>query len=263
MIIKEIFKLSKNMKKYKFILWEKYFQAKDENELELLFQVFSKNKKLSWIIHWNIIMEMDNDLEKIITTYKWLLKCLKYLNEKNMFLLVIKISDILPNILHTSEHLGEILAKIPNEENKLKLLKHLRHKGLSPLIRDAKDLWNILEWIYGNTQRKFLDFLWPDFIKQVFLSTNEIIIILYYLNNENKDYLIDMIGFHGIKNKVKTNENLLLMFQWLTHKKSKEFLKHFTKKEIAEMFKSEADFYHFMLRVPEDKEKIFLHHLWL
>lgn len=208
-------------------------------------------------------MEVDSDFEKIVKTYKWLLKCLKYLNEKNIFLLLIKLWDVLPKILNTSEHLAEILAKIPDETNKLKLLKHLRHKGLSPIIRDAKDLGNILEWIYGNSQKEFLDFLGKEFIKQVFLSTNEIIIILYYLNNENKDYLIDMIGFDGIKNKVKTSNNLLLMLQGLTQKKSREFLKKFSKEEIVNMFKSEEDFYVFMLRLPYDKEKLFLHHLGL
>jgi hypothetical protein len=50
-------------------------------------------------------MEVDNDLEKIITTYKGLLKCLKYLNEKNAYLLLVKISDILPDIIKKSTQL--------------------------------------------------------------------------------------------------------------------------------------------------------------
>jgi hypothetical protein len=57
------------MKEYSFILSSKTYKIKDENDLELIFRLFA-NSKISSVIHWNIIMEVDNDLEKIITTYK-------------------------------------------------------------------------------------------------------------------------------------------------------------------------------------------------
>lgn len=250
------------MKQYSFILSDKTYEIKDENDLELIFKLFSSSK-ISSIIHWNIIMEVDSDLEEIITSYKWLLKCLKYLNEKNTFLLLVKIGDILPNIITKSTQLWEILAKIPDESNKLRVLTRIRTKWLTKILKDARDLWNILEWLYSSKQREFLDLLWKETIKNIFLSTNEIIVILYYLNDENKDYLMDIIWLDWAKIKIKTKDNFLVMFKWLSQKKSKEFLKKFDKKEIIEFFTWEEDFYNFMLKLPKNKERIFLKYLWL
>lgn len=250
------------MKQYSFILSDRTFEIKDENDLELIFKLFSTSK-LSSIIHWNIIMEVDNDLEKIVTSYRWLLKCLKYLNEKNTFLLLVKMWDVLTKIITKSTQAWNILSKIPEESSKIRLLKTMRLKWLLNILKDAGDLWNIIQWLYWDTQREFLDYLWNDIIKQIFLSTNEIIIILYYLTDENKDYLMDIIWFDWVKNKVKTKDNLLVMFKWLSIKKAKVFLSKFSKQEIVNMFHSEEEFYKFMLKVPLNKEKIFLKYLWL
>lgn len=250
------------MKQYSFIITNRTFSVKDESDLELLFKLFA-NSKISSVIHWNIIMEIDSDLEKIIKTYKWLLKCLKHLNEKNTFLLLVKIWDILSTIITRSWELWELLAKIPEESNKFRLLSTMRLKWLSKIIKNPHDLWNVLEWLYWDKQKDFLDLLWKEYIKKLFLSTNEIIMTLYYLNDDNKDYLIDLIWFEWVKNKVKTKDNFLVLFNWLSVKKAKLLLRSFSKEDIVNFFSSESDFYRFMLKLSFDREKIFLKHLWL
>ena len=249
------------MKQYSFIIWDKKYLVNSEKELISLFKLFYSNSKVSSIIHWNILMEIDSDLEKIITTYKWLLGCLKYLNEKNSFLLLIKLWDVLINLVKNSNDLGEIISRIPDESNKIRLLSILRVKWLTKILFDARDLWNIFEWLYGETQKKFIDLLGKEFIRKIFLSTNEIIIILNYLTDENKDYLINILSLEGIKNKIKTSNNLLIMFKWLTLKKAEELLKMFSKEKILDLFKTEDEFYNFLLRLPYDKEKLFLNFL--
>lgn len=249
------------MKQYSFIISDRKYQINNEKDLELLFKLFSSNSKVSSVIHWNILMEIDSDLEYIITSYKWLLNCLKYLNEKNSFLLLVKLWDILSKLISNSRELAEILSKIPNESNKLRLLIILRVKGLKKIIFDARDLWNILEWLYWKNQREFIDFLWKDFVKEIFFWTFEIIMILHYLNDENKDYLMDIIWLSWAKTKIKTATNFLIMFKWLTIKKSKELLSKYTKYEILDLFKTQEEFYDFMIRLPQNKEKLFLNFL--
>lgn len=249
------------MKKYSFIISDKKYTVSGENELVSLFKLFSSNTKVSSLVHWNILMELDSDLEKIIIFYQGLLNCLKYLNEKNSFLLLVKLWDVLINFINDSKELAEILSRIPEESNKMKLLSILRVKWLTKILFDARDLWNIFEWLYWKSQREFIDLLWKSFIKDLFLWTNEIIMILHYLSNENKDYLMNIIWLDLAKNKIKTSQNLLIMFKWLTLKKALELLKKFDKNEILDLFKSEDEFYNFLLRLPTDKEKIFLNYL--
>lgn len=249
------------MKEYSFIISEKKYSIKDEKDLELIFKLFYSSSKVSSVISWNILMEIDSDLEYIITSYQWLLNCLKYLNEKNSFLLLVKLWDILIHLINSSEELAEIISKIPNESNKIRLLSILRVKWLTKILFDARDLWNIIEWLYGTSEREFLILLGHDFVKNIFLSTNEIIMILHYLSDENKDYLMDIIGLDGIKTKIKTTQNLLVMLKWLTLKKAKELLKKYNKNEILNLFKTEKEFYDFMMKLPQNKEKIFLNFL--
>lgn len=246
------------MKPYNFILSEKQFHIWNDKDLELLLKIFSGTSKISWIIHWNILMEMDKDLEWFVTHYRGLLNCLKYLNEKNSFLLLVKLWDVLLNLINNSSELAEILSKIPNESNKIRLLTIMRVKGLRKILFNAQDLWNILEWLYGESQRKFLDLLGRDLVREIFYSTNEIIMILHYLTNENKDYLMNIIWIGWVKTKIKTSFNFLVLFKWLTDKKARELLKTYTKKEVLALFKNDDEFYHFLLRLPKNKEKIFL-----
>lgn len=249
------------MKQYSFIISQKTYSITDEKDLEILFKIFYSKTKISSVIHWNILMELDNDLEKIIVSYKWLLSCLKYLNEKNSFLLLVKLWDVLLYLINNSQELAEILSRIPDESNKIRLLNILRVKWLSKIIFDAKDLWHIFEWLYGKSQKKFIDLLGKNFVKEIFLSTNEIIMILHYLSDENKDYLMDIIGLKWVKNKIKTSYNFLIMMKGLTLKKSRELLKGYTPREILDLFKTEEEFYYFMLRIPENKEKLLLNFL--
>lgn len=249
------------MKEYSFVISDKKYSISNEKELESLLRLFYAPTKVSSVIGWNILMELDNDLEEIITTYEWLLNCLKFLNEKNSFLLLVKLWDVLIHLIWNSSELAEIISRIPDESNKLRLLSILRVKWLTKIIFDARDLWNILEWLYGKSERDFIDLLGKDFVKQVFLSTNEIIMILHFLQDENKDYLIDLIWLEGTKNKIKTSQNFLIMIKWLTLKKARELLKKFTKQELLELFKSEKEFYDFMIRLPENKEKLILNFL--
>lgn len=260
-IIPSEFYKTQIMKQYQFIISDRTFEVENENELSTLLELFAGNSAVCWAIHWNILMEMDKDLEKIVVSYQWLLKCLKYLNEKNSFLLLVKLGDVLGDFINNSFQLAEILSKIPDESNKIRLLKVLRTRWLSKIIFDAKDLANIFEWLYNDSQRHFINLLGREFVREIFFSTNEIIMTLYYLNNENKDYLIEILWLGELKYKIKTANNLLVLFQWLTDKNARKFLLRFSKQEILTLFKTQDQWYHFLLRLSKQKEKIFLYYM--
>ncbi len=207
-------------------------------------------------------MQLDSDLIKIIKTYKGLLKLLKVLNKKNYILLLLKIWDAIHNIIWNSKYLWEILARIPEEENKIVLLKRLRLKWLKLFIRDANDLKNIFEFVYGEAESELLEILWEEFIKETFTKTNEIIMTLHYLNNENKDRLIKMLDINNIFKKIKTYKDLLVMFKWLTMEQAEKLLNLYKKEDLVKFFLNDEEFHYFLLRLPYDKEKMFLNYLW-
>lgn len=250
------------MLNFKIKIVDKEYTIKDENELSLIFSLIWKEKETNKKILYNVIMQLDNELENIIITYKWLINCLKVLDDDNSFLLLIKLWDVLPKILKSSSHLWEILARIPLEKNKIRLLKSMRLKWLSSIINSTRDLWNIFEWIYEDWNNEVIDILGEDFIRKIFLSTYEIIIVLHYLSDKTNDRLIDILWLENIYKKIKTKENLLVLFSALTDNKAIELLNFFTKKEIKEMFNNQEEYYNFLLRLPYRKEKIFLNYLY-
>lgn len=251
------------MENYSFkILWKKH-NFRNENELSQILSILWWDDNISDLIHWNIIMQLDDKLLKIIKTYKGLLRILKPLSKKNYMLLLLKIWDNLPNIVWKSKYLWEILARIPEETNKIILIKRLRLKWLRLFIRDAYDLKNLFEFVYDKAESELLDTLWEEFIKETFTRTNEIIITLHYLNNENKDRLIDMLWLQNVYKKIRTYKDLLVMFKWLSIEKSKELLKLYKREELVKLFINDEEFHYFLLRLPHDKEKIFLNYLWL
>jgi hypothetical protein len=85
-------------------------------------------------------MSLDERLMQIIVSYKGLLLCMKPLEYKNRFLLLVKIGDTLSQVLGKSAYLGSILASIPEETDKIRIIKTLRSKGLMAIIHTPDDL---------------------------------------------------------------------------------------------------------------------------
>lgn len=251
------------MENYSFKILGKKYYFRNENELSQIMWILGWDDSIAELIHWNIIMQLDEELLKIIKTYKGLLKFLKTLSKKNYMLLLLKIWDNLHNIVWSSKYLWEILARIPEEENKIILIKRLRLKWLKLFIRDAHDLKNIFEFVYDKSETELLETLWEDFIKETFTRTNEIIMTLHYLSDANKEKLINMLWLENVYKKIKTYKDLLVMFKWLTLKQSKELLKFYKKDELVNFFLNDDEFHYFLLRLPHDKEKIFLNYLWI
>ncbi|MDD2565481.1 MAG: hypothetical protein PHZ26_02700 [Candidatus Gracilibacteria bacterium] len=252
---------SSQIYEYKFILGEISYTVKDSNELGLIFEMLAGDKEISPILHWNIIMELDENLINIIKSYKGLINCLKYLNEKNSFLLLVKISDELPNIVQDARELGEILARIYEENNKLRLIRQMRNKGLTRLITSSQDLLNIMEWVYDCAEKETLEILGPETIRGLFIYPQDIYNVLHYLNKENKDYLIELIGLNEISKKIKSWQDFLLLLKGMSYIKVKQFLSLYSRHQIKDFFKNDREFKYFLMKLSDKKEELFLEYL--
>ena len=251
------------IREHRFILWEKTYTVKDEYELALILDLLKWDDEISSILHWNIIMELDEDLMIIIKTYKWLTNIIKSLNEKNTFLLLVKISDNLSNIFKDSHELSEILARLSEDSNKVRLLRQMRNRWLTRLIINSEDLLNILEWVYEWAERETLDILGPETIRELFIYPKDIYNVLHYLDDENKDYLIDLIWLFEISKKVKAWDDFLIILKWISYNKVWQFLALYNKRQIKELFKNDKEFRNFLMKLSDRKQKVFLNYLWI
>ena len=88
---------------------EKQYVFHNEQELALIIDLLSLSNE-SYELHRHLIMSLDEELMEVILSYKGLLLCMKNMEFKNRFLLLVKIGDTLSHVVEKSVHLGSILA---------------------------------------------------------------------------------------------------------------------------------------------------------
>ena len=247
---------------YSFILGDKTYFIRDENELALTFELLEtvENRET---LQWNVIMALDEQLLEIIKTYKGLFLCMKHLGFRHRFLLLVKIGDILPHVLEKSEYLGSILAGIPEENDKIRLLKSMRRKGLVHVIQNAENLGNILEWVYGEAEQLVIDTLGKEFLETLFSSGRDIYRVFHFLNDTNKDYLTDMLSMAFIRERVRTMDDFVYIIKALTAEKCEELIVLFSPEELRIIIKSDTAFHSFLKKITYRKEAFLLHYLGL
>lgn len=241
------------------ILDEEFFVT-NENELILLLININRH----WwdsknLIIWNLITELDFELEKIIVSNNWLINILKRLDEKRSLLLLSKITDVLPKIIWNTENLWELLAKFSsNYWYKTQIIKNLRWKWLRYLIRNAKDFQNTVEWLYFNAENEVFKLLEITFIKSLFSNAKEIWDVLYYLTKYNKENFIKILGIENVAIKIFTYKDLIDCCNWMLDKSFIELLRFLWKEKVLDLFHFEKDFHSLLLSLPQSKEKIFI-----
>lgn len=92
-----------------FSLGDKEYAIHNEEELALIIELLASSDE-AYELHRHLIMSLDEKLMDIILSYKGLLLCMKSMEYKNRFLLLIKIGDTLSRVIEKSVHLGSILA---------------------------------------------------------------------------------------------------------------------------------------------------------
>ena len=246
---------------FSFVLGNKTYQIADELELALVFELLHNETSTSSTLHWNIIMQLDEKLLSIITSYSGLQGCLKRLNTKNQFLLLLKIGDILPKIIQTSEHLAFLLAGIPNAEQKNHIIKYIRRRGLAQMVRSVQDIANILEWLFGENEVLLLETFGLQEIKPFIFTAHDMNTLLLYLNLQNKDFLLDSLSLPFVRALVRNARDFTEIFSCLTAAKADEFLRLFPQEQLCMLFGNDAVFHECLFKISDSRQQILLSYL--
>lgn len=245
---------------FSFVLGDTTHYVRNEDELALILELLCTTENTD-ALQWNVIMALDEKLLQIIQTYRGLSHCLKYLGFRNRFLLLVKIGDILSDVLVRSEYLGSILAGIPEEKDKIRLIKIIRRKGLVRIIGDANDLGNVLEWVYGDAEKLVIDTLGKEFLRSIFASGRDIYKVFHFLNDENKNYFADLLTIDFLRSLVRTADDFFYTLKALSNTKCQGFIPLFSAMEIRELIKHDAMFHGYLKKITYQKEDFLLKHL--
>lgn len=245
---------------HSFTLGEKEYLIHNEEELALIIDLIAASDD-SFTLHRHIIMSLDEKLMDIILTYKGLLLCMKHMEYKNRFLLLIKMGDTLSRVIEKSTHLGSLLASIPEENDKKRIIKSIRYKGLIQIIDTPDDLGNILEWIFGEGEKLVIDILGKEFLQSLFTYGTDIYKVFHFLSDENKNILADLLELSFIKSCVYTPEDFFYVLKALSNEKSEDFIPLFTPEEIRTIIRKDKTLHHFLPKLTQEKENILLQYI--
>lgn len=249
--------------RYTFTLAQKAYEVGSEKELALIFDLLKDAGKTAETLHWEILMQLDWHLMEIIKTYKGLLDCLQHLSDKNRFLLIIKIGDTLPDVVESAERLGNIIAGIPEEKNKVQLIKILRKKGLQRLIFSARDLAYVIEWTYEESEKVLLETLEPAFINQIVTTAQHAYDVMRFITAHNKALFVDMIGFGRLRALIQSPQDLFFLLKMLPVEDARRFLDGLTRRELVGIVRTDKAFHEGLKSLALRKEKILLDFLGL
>ncbi|PIQ41159.1 hypothetical protein COW06_03875 [Candidatus Gracilibacteria bacterium CG12_big_fil_rev_8_21_14_0_65_38_15] len=245
---------------HSFFLGEKQYLVHNEEELALIIDLLATSDD-SFTLHRHIIMSLDERLMDIILTYKGLLLCMKHMEYKNRFLLLIKIGDTLSRVIEKSTHLGNLLASIPEETDKIRIIKSIRYKGLTQIIDVPDDLGNILEWIFGDGEKLVIDTLGKEFLQSLFTYGTDIYKVFHFLSDKNKNLLADMIELSFIKSCIYTAEDFFYVLKALSNEKTGELIPLFTPEEIRTIIRKDKTLHHFLPKLTKEKEHLLLQYI--
>lgn len=243
-----------------FTLGKKEYSVHNEEELALVFELLASSPH-AFTLHRHVIMTLDEQLMDIIVSYKGLLLSMKHLEFKNRFLLLVKIGDTLSRVVGKSEYLGSILAGIPEEADKIRIVKSIRAKGLMYMIHTPEDLGNILEWIFGEGEQLVFETLGTGFLQELFAYGTDIYKVFHFLSDRNKNILADMLGLPFIKSCIYTAEDFFYTLKALSNEKVSEFIPMFSPEEIRSIIRKNETLHHFLPKITEEKERILLQYI--
>ncbi|MDD5376965.1 MAG: hypothetical protein PHH16_02500 [Candidatus Gracilibacteria bacterium] len=243
-----------------FSLGEKRYTIHNEEELALIIELLASSSDV-YELHRHLIMSLDERLMDIILSYKGLLLCMKHMEFKNRFLLLVKIGDTLSRVVEKSAHLGSILAGIPEEVDKIRIIKSIRAKGLIQMIHTPDDLGNIMEWIFGEGERIVFEMLGKDFLEPLFAYGTDIYKVFHFLSDENKDILAEMLTFPFMKSRIYTAEDFFYVLKALSNGKVREFIPTFSPEEIRKIIGKNETLHHFLPKITKEKEQTLLQYI--
>lgn len=197
----------------------------------------------------------------LIDSEEGLLKVLKPLLGKNKFLLMFLVSDILGKLIKSARKLSYILSGTENQVDKILFIKRIRQRGLEQIIHNAEDLSFVLEWIYGEGERIILNQFGVEGLHRIMVAAGDIYHVLHFINNENKDYLIELLTFEFIKKKIMNFSDFILVLRGITENMVPEYLKMFPKEQIKDLIDADRQYENRIKKLSHKKEVILLDYI--
>jgi hypothetical protein len=186
-----------------------------------------------------VLEQLGPHLADVIGDPRDLHAILRVLGSEDQVYLIEALGSQLVEVVQRAGALRDILATLAESGVEEKLLQTLGPDGLRALIGSAKELAEVLEWVYGASDWLVLQLLGAEFVKHLFQNGYEFSLVLHSLDHARQQDLIDWLGWDRVVFLVHDRRDLAHLLRALPADLSNRLLTHFTKAQLWAIIQDE------------------------
>lgn len=208
-----------------------------------------------------VLQQLAPNLHLIIRNSKELLKIVGLLpNEDQIFLFRI-LGDHLIEIIGSGSSLRDLLAHLLADEVKIRLIQSLKPEGIQKLIRNAKELAEVLEWVYGSQDRTVVNYLSIETIQKLIKGGSDLGLVLRAVEPDFQEYLLKELGHHYLVGVIHQTEDFASLLKVLPFETSKLVIDSLNDAKIKDLIRSADDLAYINRYLDQFKEDYLKHKL--
>ena len=186
---------------------------------------------------------------------------MRSLSPDDQLFLIDAIGGKLADVLQHARYLRDLLATLAEANVEEKIIETLGTNGLRALIITPKELARVLEWIYGENDRRLIDLLGADYLRRIIRTGDELGIVLNGLDESGQADLIDKIGWARVVALVSDGRDLAYLMRALPASLSASLIDHYSREQLVDLIGNKIDWAYLYDRLEPAEAKNLLNKL--
>jgi hypothetical protein len=171
-----------------------------------------------------VLEQLAPHLPAILVNTRGLQTIMRSLVPADQFFLVETLAGSLAEIITDAAGLRDLLAMLAEREVEEALLHGIGGARLRELATSPRELADLLEWVYGESDGLLLDMLGKAHLNHLFTSGTELAIVLSMLGQAQQRTLIEILGWQTALALIHNRHDLMQMCAVLPASLSAELL---------------------------------------
>lgn len=171
-----------------------------------------------------VLEQLAPHLARIIGDGRGLQAVLRVLASADQLYLIQLIGSELPAVIHSAQILRDILAMLADCAVEEALLSAIGAARLRELLATPEELADVLEWVYGASDRLVLQLLGDAHLRGLFASGHELSLVLGMLDHQLQKELIELLGWEQVTALIHSRSDLAHLLAALPAALSAELL---------------------------------------
>lgn len=182
-----------------------------------------------------------------------LARLLQSLAPEDQLYLVDALGPRLTDIIQEARRLRDIFAALAIGEVELRILNTLGGDGLRALIHTARELAEVLSWLYGECDRQAIELLGTPYLTRLIRCGSDLCAVLDALDAQGQLDLLDRLGWAHTSQLLRDGVDLACLMRALPPHLSARLLAEMTREQLIALIGNRQDWQYLWERLEPDE----------